>query len=263
MNARRETLLGVALCAAVSASVPAAEPVLGKSPRYCNPLPMVSEGGASASGDVTVIRDNGKYYMYCTGGGTWISERPRELDFPARRQRPRRAGCRQVQRRVLHVRQRRAAVQSRQSARALHQPRRLAEHARRGRRLERRVRHAHLHRRRQQAVSLLSRPRRQRHLRRAARPQRPDPIRRPAQAPLRLQQGPRVGTLRRDERVHRRGLDRRPVDAETQRHLLSRSTPPRARSGRRTPKGTTRREARWGRSPTLRTTRSCAEPKAS
>jgi xylan 1,4-beta-xylosidase len=73
MNARRETLVGVALCAAVSASVPAAEPVLGQSPRYCNPLPMVNEGGASASGDVTVIRDNGKYYMYCTGGGTWIS----------------------------------------------------------------------------------------------------------------------------------------------------------------------------------------------
>ena len=37
-------------------SAPAAAPVLGKSPRYCNPLPMVSSG-ASASGDVTVIRD--------------------------------------------------------------------------------------------------------------------------------------------------------------------------------------------------------------
>ena len=35
---------------------------------------MVSGGGASASGDVTVIRDNGKYYMYCTGGGAWISD---------------------------------------------------------------------------------------------------------------------------------------------------------------------------------------------
>ena len=35
---------------------------------------MVSGGGASASGDVTVIRDNGKYYMYCTGGGAWVSE---------------------------------------------------------------------------------------------------------------------------------------------------------------------------------------------
>src|SRR5471032_2769270 len=53
--------------------VSAAEPVVGKSPRYCNPLPMISEAGASASGDVTVIRENGKYYMYCTGGGAWIS----------------------------------------------------------------------------------------------------------------------------------------------------------------------------------------------
>jgi len=35
---------------------------------------MVSDSGASASGDVTVIRDQGKYYMYCTGGGAWISD---------------------------------------------------------------------------------------------------------------------------------------------------------------------------------------------
>jgi len=54
--------------------LPAAEPVVGKAPRYCNPLPMISEAGASASGDVTVIREGGKYYMYCTGGGAWISE---------------------------------------------------------------------------------------------------------------------------------------------------------------------------------------------
>jgi xylan 1,4-beta-xylosidase len=73
MDTRWKPLLGVALCAAVSTSAPAAEPVLGQSPRYCNPLPMLSGGGASASGDVTVIRDNGRYYMYCTGGGTWIS----------------------------------------------------------------------------------------------------------------------------------------------------------------------------------------------
>jgi hypothetical protein len=71
---RWKFLLGVAICAAVSTPARAAGPVPGKSPRYCNPLPMVSAGGASASGDVTVIRDNGKYYMYCTGGGTWISD---------------------------------------------------------------------------------------------------------------------------------------------------------------------------------------------
>ena len=66
--------LCVALCVAALASAPAAEPVLSKSPRYCNPLPMVSGGGTAASGDVTVIRDNGKYYMYCTGGGAWVSD---------------------------------------------------------------------------------------------------------------------------------------------------------------------------------------------
>src|SRR4051812_31871521 len=66
--------LGLALCFTFLNSVHAAEPALGKSPRYCNPLPMVSDGSASASGDVTVIREQGKYYMYCTGGGAWISE---------------------------------------------------------------------------------------------------------------------------------------------------------------------------------------------
>ena len=74
MNTSWKSLLCLALAAAVSTPAPAAEPVLGQSPRYCNPLPMVSGGGASASGDVTVIRDHGKYYMYCTGGGAWISE---------------------------------------------------------------------------------------------------------------------------------------------------------------------------------------------
>ena len=38
-------------------------------PRYCNPLPMPIGPGGNASGDVTVIQEGGKYYMYCTGGG--------------------------------------------------------------------------------------------------------------------------------------------------------------------------------------------------
>ena len=74
MNIPLKLLLGAAVCAAVAACARAADPVLGKSPRYCNPLPIVSGGGASASGDVTVIRDHRKYYMYCTGGGAWISD---------------------------------------------------------------------------------------------------------------------------------------------------------------------------------------------
>jgi xylan 1,4-beta-xylosidase len=74
MNPPWKLVVVVAAWAAVSVSAPAAEPVLGKSLRYCNPLPMPSGGRASASGDVTVIRDNGRYYMYCTGGGAWISD---------------------------------------------------------------------------------------------------------------------------------------------------------------------------------------------
>jgi hypothetical protein len=60
--------------ALVASSARAAEPQIGKTPRYCNPLPMVTAPGGNASGDVTVIREQGKYYMYCTGGGAWISD---------------------------------------------------------------------------------------------------------------------------------------------------------------------------------------------
>ncbi len=74
MKTTWKCLLMVALFDALLFSAAAADPVLGKSPRYCNPLPMTSDRGTSASGDVTVIRDNGKYYMYCTGGGAWVSD---------------------------------------------------------------------------------------------------------------------------------------------------------------------------------------------
>ncbi|MCG6927715.1 MAG: family 43 glycosylhydrolase [Acidobacteria bacterium] len=74
MNARWKLLSALVLWAAVSSSAPTPEPPLGQSPRYCNPLPMVSDAGAFAAGDVTVIREKGTYYMYCTGGGTWISD---------------------------------------------------------------------------------------------------------------------------------------------------------------------------------------------
>ena len=43
------------------------------STRYCNPLPMEIGPGANASGDVTVMEDGGMYYMFCTGGGAWVS----------------------------------------------------------------------------------------------------------------------------------------------------------------------------------------------
>lgn len=41
---------------------------------YCNPLPMPIGQGGNAQGDVTVIKEGGKYYMYCTGGGAWVSD---------------------------------------------------------------------------------------------------------------------------------------------------------------------------------------------
>jgi xylan 1,4-beta-xylosidase len=51
-----------------------ANPEIGKTARYCNPLPMIIAQGGNAAGDVTVIRDKGRYYMFCTGGGAWVSD---------------------------------------------------------------------------------------------------------------------------------------------------------------------------------------------
>lgn len=54
-------------------------PVTGRSLRYCNPLPIEASSrdgsprGASL-GDVTVVREGDRYYMFCTGGGAWVSE---------------------------------------------------------------------------------------------------------------------------------------------------------------------------------------------
>jgi xylan 1,4-beta-xylosidase len=67
-------MLAAASVYSAQAQTSADEPVIGESPRYCNPLPMISGQGGNAGGDVTVIREAGKYYMYCSGGGAWISE---------------------------------------------------------------------------------------------------------------------------------------------------------------------------------------------
>lgn len=40
---------------------------------FCNPLPMEIGPDANASGDVSVLQHGGKYYMFCTGGGAWVS----------------------------------------------------------------------------------------------------------------------------------------------------------------------------------------------
>jgi hypothetical protein len=56
----------------------AAAPVVGKSPRYCNPLPLEtsSQDGSPQGvslGDVTVVREGDSYYLFGTGGGAWVS----------------------------------------------------------------------------------------------------------------------------------------------------------------------------------------------
>jgi xylan 1,4-beta-xylosidase len=51
---------------------------LGKSARYCNPLPLETSSldgspqGVSL-GDVTVLREGDDYYLFGTGGGAWVS----------------------------------------------------------------------------------------------------------------------------------------------------------------------------------------------
>jgi len=55
-----------------------AAPTVGKSARYCNPLPLEASSrdgspqGVSL-GDVTVVREGDAYYLFGTGGGAWVS----------------------------------------------------------------------------------------------------------------------------------------------------------------------------------------------
>ncbi|MEJ2145645.1 MAG: family 43 glycosylhydrolase [Acidobacteriota bacterium] len=60
-----------------AASRPA--PVIGKAARYCNPLSLEtsSKDGTPQGvnlGDVTIVREGGRYYLFATGGGAWVSE---------------------------------------------------------------------------------------------------------------------------------------------------------------------------------------------
>ena len=70
----RSMIAGALSCLLTVTTVQAQKPEIGKAARYCNPLPMVIGPGGNASGDVSVFKDNGKYYMFCTGGGAWISD---------------------------------------------------------------------------------------------------------------------------------------------------------------------------------------------
>jgi len=61
-----------------SAAPKSAAPIIGKSVRYCNPLPLEASShdgspqGVSL-GDVTVVRDGNFYYLFGSGGGAWVS----------------------------------------------------------------------------------------------------------------------------------------------------------------------------------------------
>jgi len=53
-------------------------PVIGKSTRYCNPLPLqttTADGSPQgvSLGDVTVVREGNLYYLFGSGGGAWLS----------------------------------------------------------------------------------------------------------------------------------------------------------------------------------------------
>jgi len=68
------TMLFFVACSTTDTADNSQIPEIGKAARYCNPLPMVIGPGGNASGDVTVIKEQDKYYMFCTGGGAWISD---------------------------------------------------------------------------------------------------------------------------------------------------------------------------------------------
>jgi len=67
-------ILFLVACSSTDKADKGQNPEIGKAARYCNPLPMVIGPGGNASGDVTVIKEGSKYYMFCTGGGAWISD---------------------------------------------------------------------------------------------------------------------------------------------------------------------------------------------
>ncbi len=65
-------------CLQIALAKPGA-PVIGRSLRYCNPLPLEasSQDGSPRGislGDVTVVLEGNQYYMFCTGGGAWVSQ---------------------------------------------------------------------------------------------------------------------------------------------------------------------------------------------
>ena len=75
----RSFALGVLVVSALWGQTSAhTAPAVGKSIRYCNPLPLEtsSRDGSPQGvglGDVTVVREGSSYYLFGTGGGAWVS----------------------------------------------------------------------------------------------------------------------------------------------------------------------------------------------
>lgn len=84
-SARARAGITVALAVAAACAVWAQSaarkpaPVVGKSLRYCNPLPIEtsSKDGSPSGvslGDVTIVREGDSYYIFNTGGGAWVTK---------------------------------------------------------------------------------------------------------------------------------------------------------------------------------------------
>ena len=82
-SVKKTILLAVFAGASASATPPVDRATMtsaaGKAGRYCNPLPIEtsSRDGSPQGvnlGDVTVVREGGKYYLFGTGGGGWVSD---------------------------------------------------------------------------------------------------------------------------------------------------------------------------------------------
>src|ERR1035438_789930 len=72
------TVLASGLALRSQPGPPQPAPAIGKSLRYCNPLPIEatsadgSPQGVSV-GDATVVREGDDYYLFGSGGGAWVS----------------------------------------------------------------------------------------------------------------------------------------------------------------------------------------------
>ena len=143
------------------------------------------------------------------------------LGVPLCGRRARRARRVPLQRQVLYDRQQQQRLGCRQSSRTVRGPGTVEGDTGPRARMEPGLRPPHLCGRGQPALPVLARNGHQRHLFRQARPERHNAVRGPRDASFQFQPRPRLGAPGRDERVHRRRLDRGAVDLQARRDLLS------------------------------------------